>query len=109
MTFPVLEGGFCDRGGKFGSHNDDEMRLGTESDPDWVYMTYFNMTYFNAGIRVFDVADPTAPREIAHYIPRCSPGQPAIQRSDLIVGEDGLIHVTDRVAGGLYILERSDR
>lgn len=103
-TFPVPEGDFCDRGGRFGPHNIHEMRPGTESDPDVVYMTYFN-----AGIRVFDVADPTAPREIAHYIPDAPPGQPAIQLNDLLVGEDGLIYVTDRFAGGLYILERSNR
>lgn len=56
-------------------------------------------------LRVVDVADPTRPTEIAWYIPDQPPGRPAIQLNDVLVGLDGLIYVTDRLAGGLYILE----
>jgi len=26
-------------------------------------------TYQNAGVRVFDITDPCAPREVAHFVP----------------------------------------
>jgi hypothetical protein len=99
-TFPVPAGDFCARGGRFGPHNVHEMRPGTLSDPNTVYLTYFN-----AGLRVVDVADPTRPTEIAWYIPDPPPGRQATQLNDVLVGLDGLIYVTDRFAGGLYILE----
>jgi hypothetical protein len=98
--FPVPEGDFCARGGRFGPHNVHEPRPGSLIDGRTVFMTYFN-----AGLRVYDVSDATNPVEIAWYIPDPSPGQPAIQLNDIYVNADGLIHVTDRVGGGLYLLE----
>jgi hypothetical protein len=98
--FPVPDGDFCGRGGRFGPHNVHEPRPGSLQDGETVYLTYFN-----AGLRVFDVADATRPVEIAWYVPDPPPGQPSIQLNDVLVGADGLVYVTDRVAGGLYILE----
>jgi hypothetical protein len=99
-VFPVPEGDFCGRGGRFGPHNVHEPRPGTLHDGASVYLTYFN-----AGLRIYDVSDATRPTEIAWYIPDAPPGQPAIQINDVLVSADGLIYATDRVAGGLYILE----
>ena len=99
-TFPVPEGDFCARGGRFGPHNVHEMRPGTQVDPNTIHLTYFN-----AGIRVLDVSDPAAPTEIAWYIPDAPPGRPAIQLNDLYVDEKGWIYTNDRDTGGLYILE----
>lgn len=99
-TFPVPEGDFCERGGRFGPHNVHEGRPGTLIDGATVYLTYFN-----AGLRVFDVADPARPLEIAWYLPDAPMGEPAIQLNDVLVDSQGLVYVTDRRAGGLYILE----
>jgi hypothetical protein len=99
-TFPVPAGDFCERGGRFGPHNVHEPRPGSLIDGSTVYLTYFN-----AGIRVFDVSDETRPTEIAWYVPDPAPGQPATQLNDLLVSAEGLIYMTDRVGGGLYILE----
>jgi hypothetical protein len=99
-TFPVPEGDFCDRGGRFGPHNVHEPKPGGLIDPNTVFATYFN-----AGLRVYDVSDAEAPREIAYYVPDPPPGQAATQLNDILVGHDGLIYVTDRIAGGLHILE----
>ena len=99
-TLPVPEGDFCARGGRFGPHNVHEMRPGTQVDPNTIHLTYFN-----AGLRVVDVSDAADPTEIAWYIPDAPAGRPAIQLNDVLVGPDGLIYVTDRFAGGLYILE----
>ncbi len=99
-TFPVPQGEYCDRGGRFGPHNVHEPKPGGLIDGSTVYMTYFN-----AGLRVFDVSDPLAPTEIAYYIPDPPRAQPATQLNDILVAPDGLIYVTDRLAGGLHILE----
>ena len=103
--FPVPdEADFYARGGRFGPHNIHEMRPGTLSDPNTVYLTYFN-----GGLRVLDVTDATAPREIAYFVPEAPPGRSSIQLNDLIVDKDGLIYVSDRYAGGLYIFELTGR
>lgn len=99
--FPVPdEADFCARGGRFGPHNVHEPRPGTPSDPNIVYLTYFN-----AGVRVVDVSDATAPREVAYFVPEAPPGRRSIQMNDVIVGPDGLIYASDRYAGGLYIFK----
>jgi hypothetical protein len=100
--FPVPEGDFCHRGGRFGPHNVHENRVGRMVDLNTIYLTYFN-----AGLRIVDISDPVRPTEIAHYVPDSPPGQEAIQLNDLVVTEDGIIFVTDRVSGGLYVFERT--
>jgi hypothetical protein len=62
-------------------------------------------TYFNAGLRVYDVADPDDPVEVAYWIPECPPNQAAAQINDVFVDRDLTVYVTDRVNGGVYILE----
>ena len=98
--FPVPEGDFCDRGGRFGPHNVHEMRPGTFQSDSLIFLTYFN-----GGIRVVDISDPASPTEVGHYVPEAPSGRATIQFNDVIVREDGTIFVTDRFAGGLYILE----
>jgi hypothetical protein len=63
------------------------------------------LTYFNAGLRVYDLADPFRPREVPFYVPGPPPGQMTLQWNDVLVTVDGLIFVTDRLNGGLYVLE----
>jgi hypothetical protein len=99
--FPVPAGDYCRRGLRFGPHNLHENRPGTFSSDRIVFATYFN-----AGLRVYDTSDPARPTELASYVPEAPAGQTAIQFNDVLVGADGLIFVTDRVRGGLYILRR---
>lgn len=99
-TFPIPAGDYCERGGRFGPHNIHEPQPGTLIDGSTVYLTYFS-----AGLRVFDVSDPARPTEIAAYVPDPPPGRPTAQLNDILVGADGLIYVTDRFSGGLHILE----
>ncbi|MDH3251075.1 MAG: hypothetical protein OEQ47_19055, partial [Acidimicrobiia bacterium] len=97
---PVPEGDFCDRGLRFGAHCLHENRPNSYRSAEVVFTTYFN-----AGLRVYDVSNPTTPTEIAHWIPECPPGQAAAQINDVWVGEDLLVYATDRVNGGVYILQ----
>jgi hypothetical protein len=99
--FPVPAGDYCSRGLRFGPHNLHENRPGTFRSDRIVFATYFN-----AGLRVYDTGDPLRPVEIACYVPEPPAGQGAIQINDVLVGSDGLIFVTDRLRGGLYILRR---
>jgi hypothetical protein len=99
--FPVPTGDYCSRGLRFGPHNLHENRPGTFSSDRIVFATYFN-----AGLRVYDTGDPLHPAEIAWYVPEPPAGQQVIQFNDVLVGADGLIFVSDRLRGGLYILRR---
>jgi hypothetical protein len=85
---------------RFGAHNLHENQPGSYRSERLVFATYFS-----AGVRVYDLADPAAPQEAAHWVPDPPPGQPAAQINDLFVDDGGLIWVTDRVNGGLYVLE----
>jgi hypothetical protein len=99
-TFPVPEGDFCAKGGRFGPHNFHENRPGSMIDNYLVYLTYFN-----AGVRIFDLTNPYRPEEVGYYVPETPLGTPAIQINDLLVHDDGTMFITDRLAGGLYIVE----
>jgi len=99
---PIPEGDFKHRGLRFGPHNLHEMRPGSYQDANTVFLTYFN-----AGIRIYDVSDATDPKEIAHHVPPAPSGQSTIQLNDLTVHADGLIYASDRYTGGLYIFERT--
>lgn len=109
-TLPVPEGNWCERCqmrdayGHFGPHNLHEMRPGTLIDPNTVYATYFQ-----GGVRVFDVTDAAKPREIAYYIPEAPPGRKNSVIDDIIVDRNGLIYAGDRFGGGLYVFELTGR
>lgn len=100
--FPIPEGEYVERGSRFGPHNIHEGRPGSLQDPNTIYLTYFS-----AGVRVVDISNPLEPREVAYFVPETPPGQKAPAFNDIFVGADGLVYVTDRYNGGLYILERT--
>ncbi|WP_238993241.1 LVIVD repeat-containing protein [Nocardioides caldifontis] len=96
---PPPEGDYCERGLRFGPHNTHENRPGSYRSAELVFVTYFN-----AGLRVYDVQDAAAPVEIAHWLPPTPPGQLAPQINDVFVTADLDIYVTDRVNGGLFVV-----
>lgn len=85
---------------RFGPHNLHENRAGSYRSDRLVFATYFS-----AGVRVYDVADPQNPREVAHWVSEAPAGSPVPQSNDLFVDEHGLIWVTDRGTGGVFCLE----
>ncbi len=55
---------FCLSRGRFGTHNVQCWVAPGTSRPEIVVTTHFN-----AGIRVYDISEPTAPREVAWFLP----------------------------------------
>jgi len=76
-------------GARFGAHQFHEAMTGT-----LVYAVWFS-----AGLRIVDVADPAAPREVGCFIPEPVAGRSAPQSNDVMLDARGLIHVVDRLAG----------
>lgn len=100
---PVPQGDYATRGLRFGPHNTHENRPGSYRSAELVFVTYFN-----AGLRVYDVSDAAAPQEIAHWVPSTPDGQQSVQVNDLFVAADLDIYVTDRVNGGVYVVRPDD-
>jgi hypothetical protein len=97
-------GAFAHRGGRFGAHNLHENLPGPTS---WRSDQIVVGTFFNAGVRAYDIADPYRPREVAYFVPEAPPlsRAGAIQLNDVYVDEQRIVYTVDRFAGGLYILE----
>lgn len=95
---------FCGRGGRFGAHNIHE---NVPVAASWRSEETVFGTFFNAGVRAFDVRNPFRPEEAGYLVPPAPPGSPAgaIQMNDLYVDENGLIYAIDRFVGGLYVIE----
>ena len=95
---------FAHRGGRFGAHNLHENLPGATS---WRSDNIVVGTFFNAGVRAYDIADPFEPKEVAYFVPAGPPlsRAGAIQLNDVYVDERRIVYTVDRFAGGLYILE----
>jgi hypothetical protein len=93
--------------GNFGPHNLHENRPGSFVSEETIFATYHD-----AGVRVFDIREARAPREIASWIPpvpaKMLDPRPNVVRGaltcDCYVTTDGLMYVTDWNAG-LHVLQ----
>ncbi len=95
---------FAKRGGRVGAHNlHENLPLPTSWFSDQVIIG----TFFNGGLRAFDISNPYQPVEIASFVPPAPPLAPtgAIQLNDVFVDERGIVYTVDRHVGGVYILE----
>jgi hypothetical protein len=62
--------------------------------------------WFAQGLRLIDVGNPHALREVAHFLPDVPPGTNSVSSNDVTVDERGLIYLIDR-RRGLTVVERS--
>jgi len=96
------------KGGRFGPHNQHHHQgqtcLAEEIDT-------VRLTYFNAGLRVFDISDPRNPAETAYFVPadpleRRGPRPETrlvTSTEDVIVDRRGFIYCTDKNHGLLVL------
>jgi hypothetical protein len=95
-------------GGHFGPHNVHENRPGSFQSSTLIFATYQN-----AGVRVYDIADPFRPVEVGACVPPAPkklvdprPNRPIVLHSaDVFVDRNGLCYCTDWSGAGLYIME----
>jgi hypothetical protein len=62
--------------------------------------------WFAHGLRIIDVGNPHALREVASFVPDVPAGADAVSSNDLTVDERGLIYLIDR-RRGLTNVERT--
>ena len=90
--------------GRFGAHNIHEnVPLPTCWQSDQVVLG----TFFNGGLRAYDISNPYQPQAIATFVPPPAPGAPTgtTQINDGFVDEREIVYCVDRHIGGLYCLE----
>ena len=99
---------FYEKGGRFGPHNHHHANHQNclEDRDDLSYMTYFN-----AGLRVYDIRDARVPKEIAYFVPPdptvrigTKPSQLVAQTEDVLVDRRGFIYISDK-NHGIFILK----
>ncbi|OGA61732.1 MAG: hypothetical protein A3G81_06965 [Betaproteobacteria bacterium RIFCSPLOWO2_12_FULL_65_14] len=103
LPAPPLDA-FRDRGGRFGAHN---LHENPPVPGAWKSDKVVVGTFFNGGVRAYDISDPYAPREVAYFVPPTPEGSPvgAVQINDVFIDDRGVVFTVDRHAGGLYALE----
>ena len=104
---------FCHRPGRFGPHNQHQPQ---GQSVLWQDERYVYVTYFNAGLRVYDIQEPRAPKEVGWFLPP----DPQVRRGplpktglvtqseDVVVDARGNIFVSDK-NHGVYILRHTPR
>jgi hypothetical protein len=95
---------YANRGGRFGAHNIHE---NTPRPTAWQSDQIVLGTFFNGGLRAYDISNPYQPKEVATFIAPAPPMSAAksIQLNDVFVDEREIVYTVDRFSGGLYILE----
>lgn len=102
---------FCEHGGRFGPHNLHQ----AQGNPALLQRDdILFLTYFNAGLRVYDITDPRLPREIGSFLPPdpverrgVLPRSLVVQSEDVLVDARGFVYLTDK-NHGLYVLRWTD-
>lgn len=100
---------YYDKGGRFGPHNQHQYQGNPDhfDDPNTVLLTYFN-----AGLRRYDVTDPYVPRETGFFVPEDpverrgpKPTELVTQFEDVLVDDRGVIFCSDK-NHGLLVLQQ---
>jgi hypothetical protein len=95
---------YKDRGGRFGAHN---LHENPPVPTAWHSEDVILGTFFNGGLRAYDISNPYQPKEIAAFVPPPPKGTPvgSVQLNDVFVDEREIVYTMDRHSGGLYVLE----
>ncbi len=95
---------FVKRGGRFGAHN---LHENLPVPGSWRSEQYVIGSFFNAGVRAYDLLNPYQPKEVAYFVPPPPNGARtgAVQLNDVYVDDRRIAYAVDRHIGGLYVLE----
>ena len=101
---------YANKGGRFGPHNShlSHHQPHYEDRDDLLYLTWFN-----AGLRIYDTSDPRQVEEIGHFVPPDPLERRGVfpqtrlvaQTEDVLVDSRGCIYITDK-NHGIFILKR---
>ena len=80
-------------------YNAPGMRFGAHQFREEMTDTRTFVTWFAAGLRVLDIADPANPQEVGYFIPEPGRGQKAPQTNDVEMDSRGLLFITDKARG----------
>jgi len=101
---------FHQKGGRFGPHNQHQPQHQACLQPSG---SFIYLTYFNAGLQVFDISDAQRPTIGGYYIPDDPPKRLGVlprdlvhQAEDVIVDARGYIYMTEKNSG-LYVMEHT--
>jgi hypothetical protein len=102
---------YYEKGGRFGPHNQHHHQGHPDlAEPGDIIV----MTYFNAGLRAFDLSDPYQPCEVGHFVPEdprqrlgALPAALVTQFEDVLVDRRGFVYCTDK-NHGLFVLRLND-
>ena len=61
--------------------------------------TVIPFAWFAQGLRLVDIADPAAPREVGHYLPDAPPGADLPSSNDVTIDDRGIVYLVDRING----------
>ncbi|TMI00541.1 MAG: hypothetical protein E6H39_05550 [Betaproteobacteria bacterium] len=89
-------GNYCLRGQRFGTHSSEE----NFRNPYYGRLTF--TSYFNAGVRAWDIRDPQGAAEAAFYVP-AAPNN-TYMTNNVEVDNRGCIIIVDRIGNGMDIL-----
>ena len=94
-------GNYCLRGQRFGTHSVEE----NFRNPYYGRLTF--TSYFNAGVRAWDITDPQGAVEAGFYVPAAPNG--TYMTNNVEVDNRGCIIIVDRIGNGMDILELSGK
>ncbi|MPY71593.1 MAG: RNA polymerase subunit sigma-70 [Alphaproteobacteria bacterium] len=77
----------------------DGVRFGAHQFREKFDDTLTYVTWFAAGLRIFDIKKPEAPEEVGYFIPEPGTGYNAPQTNDVEIDTRGFIHITDKARG----------
>jgi hypothetical protein len=94
-------GNYCTRGARFGVHSTNE-NFNNPYDGKMVAVSYFN-----GGVRLYDIREPQAPREVAFYVPEADAltDTDGYMTNNVEIDNRGYIYVVDRNGAGMDILQ----
>ncbi|MPZ44114.1 MAG: hypothetical protein GEV05_12040 [Betaproteobacteria bacterium] len=107
--FRVPDADFLTQGGRFGPHQFNETQDNKLYRPqDNRNLLY--VAYFAGGLRVLDISDPFAMKEVGYYIPKTTSTtiprlKTVIQTNDVDLDYRGLAYISDRAGTGLHVVE----